>query len=133
MRSKPIWRGLYESIHDIFFPQKLPPLDLTSTPIPVPDRLAVKPNPWAIGISTTVNVGILLLVICFVGRQIFNRIMKPLGATNIDVSDILKGPQMAVPAGGGGGGGSHDIVDPMKGKLPPRMKDPITPPMVPTA
>ena len=65
----------------------------------------------------------------FVGRQII-KTMKPLVATNVDVSDILKGPQMAAPAGGGGGGGSHDIVDPMKGKLPPRMKDSVTPPMV---
>jgi hypothetical protein len=36
----------------VFFPVKLPPLELTSTPIPVPDRMAVKANPWAIGIST---------------------------------------------------------------------------------
>jgi len=36
--EKPIWTGLYESIRDIFFPVKLPPLQLTSTPIPVPDR-----------------------------------------------------------------------------------------------
>ncbi len=51
--------------------------------------------------------------------------MKPaVNLTNVDVSDILKAPKMATPAGGGGGGGSHDIVDPMKGKLPPRMKDP---------
>src|ERR1700676_5816330 len=31
--EKPIWTGLYESIHDLFFPPKLPPLELTSTPI----------------------------------------------------------------------------------------------------
>ena len=58
--EKPIWVGLWESIRDVFFPVKLPPLQLTSTPIPVPDRMAVKPNPWAIGISTTFNVAILL-------------------------------------------------------------------------
>jgi len=40
--EKPIWTGLYESIRDVFFPVKLPPLELTSTPIPVPDRMAVK-------------------------------------------------------------------------------------------
>jgi periplasmic protein TonB len=34
--EKPIWRGLYESMHDRFFPVHLPPLELTSTPIPVP-------------------------------------------------------------------------------------------------
>ena len=48
--EKPIWKDLYENIHDVFFPPKLPPLVLTSTPIPVPDRMAVKANPWAIGI-----------------------------------------------------------------------------------
>jgi periplasmic protein TonB len=125
----PIWRGLYENIHDIFFPKKLPPLELTSTPIPVPDRMAVKANPLAIGISTSVNVAILLVLLFLVGKKIIEKV-HPQVLANIDVSDILKGPQMAAPAGGGGGGGSHDIVDPMKGKLPPRMKDPITPPMV---
>jgi periplasmic protein TonB len=127
--EKPIWKDLYDNIHDVFFPQKLPPLELTSTPIPVPDRLAVKPNPWAIGIATSVNVGILLVLLFFVGRQIVKAIQKPT-LTNVDVSDLLKAPHMSVPAGGGGGGGSHDIVDPMKGKLPPRMKDPIVPPEV---
>ncbi len=47
--EKPIWRGLYENIHDVFFPKKLPPLELTSTPIPVPDRMAVKANPGQLG------------------------------------------------------------------------------------
>ncbi len=129
--EKPIWAGLYESIHDVFFPPKLPPLELTSTPIPVPDRMKVKANPVAIGISTSINVAILLVVLFFVGKKIIDTVKKPLVATNVDVSDMLKAPKLAVSAGGGGGGGSHDIVDPMKGKLPPRMKDPIVPPMVP--
>ena len=129
--EKPIWKQLYESIHDVFFPPKLPPLVLTSTPIPVPDRMAVKANPWAIGTSSIVNLGLLALAI-WAGIKIFHPLMKQQASvTNVDVSDILKAPLKAAPAGGGGGGGSHDIVDPMKGKLPPRMKDPITPPMVP--
>ena len=66
--EKPVWVGLWESIRDVFFPVKLPPLELTSQPIPVPDRMAVKPNPWAIGISTTLNVTILLRILFFVGR-----------------------------------------------------------------
>jgi TonB family protein len=128
--EKPIWKQLYENVHDVFFPPKLPPLVLTSTPIPVPDRMAVKSNPWAIGTSSFVNLAILAVVI-WLGINFIRPVVKPTTATNIDVSDILKAPKMAAPAGGGGGGGSHDIVDPMKGKLPPRMKDPITPPMVP--
>jgi TonB family protein len=129
--EKPIWKDLYENIHDVFFPAKLPPLVLTSTPIPVPDRMAVKANPWAVGTASFINLAILALVI-WLGITFIRPVVKPaVTLTNVDVSDILKAPKMATPAGGGGGGGSHDIVDPMKGKLPPRMKDPITPPMVP--
>src|ERR1700733_10897119 len=75
--EKPVWTTLYENIRDVFFPVKLPPLQLTSTPIPVPDRMAVKANPWAIGISTGVNAAILAVVLFFVGRQIIKQINKP--------------------------------------------------------
>ncbi len=130
--EKPVWQTLYENIRDVFFPVKLPPLQLTSTPIPVPDRMAVKANPWAIGISTTFNVAILAFVIWLGIKAVVNIVKPPVQATNVDVGTFdLKAPKAGVAAGGGGGGGSHDIVDPIKGKLPPRMKDPITPPMVP--
>ena len=130
--EKPVWTTLYENIRDFFFPVKLPPLELTSKPIPVPDRMAVKANPWAIGISTTLNLAILCCVALFRWAGRSQTVKPPLQATNIDVGTFdLKAPKAGVAAGGGGGGGSHDIVDPIKGKLPPRMKDPITPPMTP--
>jgi len=129
--EKPIWVGLYESIRDVFFPPKLPPLQLTSTPIPVPDRMAVKRNPWAIGISTTVNVAILLVALFFMGKKIVETVAPQLIATNVDVGDF-KAPVAANRAGGGGGGGDHSIVDPSKGKLPKIEKEPITPPQVQT-
>ena len=129
--EKSIFRGLYESIRDVFFPVKLPPLELTSTPIPVPDRMAVKRNPWAVGISTTFNIGILLLVLFFLGRKIIQTV-KPADITPIDVGDFkLQGPQKANSAGGGGGGGSNDPIPPEKGKLPKLEAKPITPPQVP--
>jgi TonB family protein len=129
--EKPIWTGLYESIRDVFFPVKLPPLQLTSTPIPVPDRMAVKPNPWAIGIATGVNVAILLLMLFVLGRTIIKAVTKPKEvATDVNLTDF-KAPKADSMAGGGGGGGSHDIVDPIKGHLPKIEKDPIVPPMVP--
>ena len=129
--EKPIWTGLYESIRDVFFPVKLPPLVLTSKPIPVPDRMAVKPNPWAIGISSSVNLLILLALLFFGVRKIIEATQKP-QVTPIDITDFdVKAPKADSAAGGGGGGGAHDIVDPIKGHLPPRIKDPITPPQIP--
>ena len=128
--EKGTFAGLYESLIEIFFPKKLPPLELTSTPIPVPDRMAVKPNPWAIGISTTVNFLILVIVLFFVGKKIIDTVApNKLTATNIDVGDF-KAPDAANKAGGGGGGGDHSIVDPTKGKLPKIEKDPVVPPQV---
>ena len=123
----PIWVGLWRSIRDVFFPVKLPPLQLTSTPIPVPDRMAVKPNPWAIGISTTVNVTILLILLFFVGRKIVQAVDPNLLATNIDVGDYDAAKAMN-KAGGGGGGGDRSIIDPNKGKLPKIEKVPLAPP-----
>lgn len=131
--EKPIWAGLYESIQDVFFPPKLPPLQLTSTPIPVPDRMKVKANPWAIGIATGVNLVILALVLYFGARILINKINQPpTQAVNVDVGDYKfqgpKGPQ----AGGGGGGGDHSLIDPTKGRLPKKAPDPIVQPQVQT-
>jgi periplasmic protein TonB len=126
-KEKPLWVDLWESVRDVFFPVKLPPLELTSTPIPVPDRMAVKPNPWAIGISSTVNLMILLVVLFFVGKKIVETVKPNLLATNIDVGDY-NAPKSDIKAGGGGGGGDRSPMDANKGKLPKLEKDPITPP-----
>lgn len=130
--EKPIWTGLWESIQDVFFPKKLPPLELTSKPIPVADPMAVKTNPWAVGTATVVNGGILALVLFFGARAVIKQITAPKQVTPIDVGNFdLSAPKMTQQAGGGGGGGSHDIVDPIKGKLPKLDKAPVVPPMVP--
>src|SRR5271165_882124 len=113
--EKPIWTGLYESIRDVFFPPKLPPLELTSTPIPVPDRMAVKPNPWAIGISTTINLTILLIVLFFVGKKVIETVKQQSLNVNIDISDY-NAPKSDTKAGGGGGGGDRSPIDANKGK-----------------
>ncbi|MGA2651782.1 MAG: energy transducer TonB [Terracidiphilus sp.] len=119
--EKPIWADLYESIRDVFFPVKLPPLELTSTPIPVPDRMAVKPNPWAIGISTGVNGAILLVLLIFVGRAVVNAVIKPKeNVTTVDVPTKFIAPKQDVQAGGGGG--SPDKMDASKGRVPPRVE-----------
>jgi periplasmic protein TonB len=130
--EKPLWKELYDNVRDLFFPPKLPPLELTSTPIAVPDRMAVKTNPWAVGTAAVVNGLILLIVLVLGARKIYQEIKKPqvTGMTNIDISDF-KAPKAANKAGGGGGGGSHDLVDPLKGHLPKIDPHPQAPPMIP--
>ncbi len=130
VKEKPIWANLYESIRDIFFPPHLPPLQLTSKPIPVPDRLKVKANPWAIGIATVVNVSILALVIFLGVRKIIEVQQQQLHATDIDVG-TFKAPHADTLAGGGGGGGDRSIIDADKGHLPKIQKNPVVAPQVP--
>ena len=131
--EKPIWTGLYESIRDVFFPVKLPPLELTSQPIPVPDRMAVKPNPWAIGIAGTINLLILAALLFFGVRKIIEVSKGQTSATPIDISSWQpKAPKGSDSNGGGGGGGEHSIVDPIKGRTPKIEKTPIAPPQVET-
>jgi periplasmic protein TonB len=126
-QEKPIWVELWESIRDVFFPVKLPPLELTSKPIPVPDRMAVKANPWAIGISSTVNILILLIVLFVIGKKVIETVKPNLLGMNIDVGDY-NAPKAQNKAGGGGGGGDRNPVEANKGKLPQIQKDPATPP-----
>ncbi|MGB0065723.1 MAG: energy transducer TonB [Terracidiphilus sp.] len=125
--ERPIWAVLWESVKDVFFPVKLPPLELTSQPIPVPDRMAVKPNPWAIGISSAVNGTILLLLLFFVGKKVIETVRPQLLGTNIDISDY-NAPKSPIKAGGGGGGGDRSFIEANKGKLPQKSPDPVLPP-----
>jgi TonB family protein len=125
--EKSVWAGLLDSIRDVFFPVKLPPLELTSQPVPVPDRMAVKASPLAWGIATTINVAILLLLLFFVGKKVIETVKPNLMATNIDVGDY-NAPKADKLNGGGGGGGDRSPIEANKGKLPVKADQPLTPP-----
>jgi len=131
LEERPIWSGLYEGVRDALFPPKLPPLELTSTPIPVVDRMAAKTNPWAVGTSTMVNVGILAIVICLGLKAAVNHLQNPDAAGHIDLSD-WKLPILANEQAnhGGGGGGANELTDPIQGRTPKVEMNPITPPQV---
>jgi protein TonB len=128
VEQQPIWIDLYENLRDVFFPLKLPPLELTSTPIPVPDRMAVKRNPLAVGISTTLN-GLFLAFLLLAGvKAIVDQKKPPVVLTPIDLTDF-KAPKAAVAAGGGGGSPDKVVVE--KGKIPLRVQPIVTPKMEP--
>jgi protein TonB len=127
VEDTPLLLDLYEGIRDIFFPPQLPPLELTSTPIPVPDRMAVKRNPWALGISVTFNGSLVALALLIGVKTYINTVKPKLQVTPIDVSEF-KAPKSAIDAGGGGG--SPDKIEAIKGRIPPREKAPDPTPKV---
>jgi TonB family protein len=131
--EKSVFADLFENVHDLFFPVKLPPLELTSTPIPVPDRMAVKRSPAAIAISAGVNLGILALLL-FAFRNQIGKALPGLNLTNIDANISAWKPvtPKSGKIGGGGGGGSHDIAPPVKGHLPQIEPKPLLQPQAQT-
>lgn len=131
-QEPPLWTGLYENIRDLFFPQRLPPLELTSTPIPIFDRMAVRTNPWAVGTSTMVNGAIVALLLWMGLRTVTSNHPVPQIPPHSHLSDLsLLVPRFSNASSGGPGGGLNDPVDPIKGRLPKFEQTPLTPPQVP--
>jgi TonB family protein len=125
VEDKSIFVDLYEALRDVLFPPKLPPLELTSTPLPVPDPMAVKRNPWAVGLSTLLNGGIIAILLFTVVKPMIDK--KPVVAvTPIDLTEPkLEGPK--------GGGGTPDKAPPVQGKAPPKIQTPqVTPQLLET-
>ena len=123
-----VWESLVGNLRDVFRPAKLPPLELTSTPVAVADPFAVKRNPLSSGLAI-LFYGLLVLLL-FLLPKAKPPIEKKLAIVPLDVSAYLPKAPSPKPAGGGGGGGAHEIVPPTKGKLPEFAKTQVTPPQV---
>ena len=121
VEDKNIFAELYETLRDVFFPPKLPPLELTSKPIPVPDPMAVKRNPLAVAASAVLNGGIIAILLITVVKPFIEQKKPVVTQTPIDLTDPkIEGPH--------GGGGSPDKAPPVQGRIPPKMQMPdVTP------
>jgi len=132
--DQPLWKSLFQNLEEFFFPKKLPPLVLTSKPVPVRDIWGFynykKSGAWG---TTVVHV---LALAAIIGGTIWARRMvheitqaqqvMPL----ISPDDIPTLPPSKSLAGGGGGGGDRDKLAASKGKLPRFAMEQFTPPAV---
>jgi protein TonB len=113
----------------VFFPKKLPPLVLESTPIPVVDRMAVKRDPTSAIISTVINVAIIALLLWYAAQKV--GIIAPKSQTTIATLDAPppKAPPKAAVMGGGGGQKGPTPVS--KGNPPKFSPEQLNPPKAP--
>ncbi len=126
LKEKGVFADLYENLLDLFFPPHLPPLELTSTPIPVEDKMAVKRNPVSVAISTVFNV-LLLVLIVWVGKAF---ISPPPVTTVVPLdldADTVAELNMKNANHGGGGGGEHNKIEAEIGKTPKADLHPLAP------
>lgn len=124
---------LTANLRDALFPQKLPPLHLTSRPVAVSDPLAVRRGP-ASSILAFMMHATAIAAVLWVTMNLHTTHVKQVQAHVI--TPIFFKPYIppTIPApkamGGGGGGGAHHIVEPVKGKLPPMVKQPVIAPQI---
>lgn len=128
--------GFWRNIHDAIFPPKLPPLQVTSKPVDVPEIWSKNTQftrVQALSIAFHVLVIVLLIV------PLLPEILSPptTKASNVNVTPLdLTSPYLpklapaAKRAGGGGGGGEHAVLAASRGKAPKFDWTQITPPMV---
>lgn len=128
-----LWSSLKSNLKDVFFPEKLPPLKLTSRPVKVRDiwgeynykKRSTAGTLFVHGAALAGIIGFSIL-----GHKVVQEVQRPtvdIVAPNISAyQPVLKPQEM----GGGGGGGDLDKLETPKGKLPVVAKEQFTPPAV---
>jgi TonB family protein len=123
---------LFGNLRDAFFPEELPPLELTSQPVPVADPLAVRRGKASTILSFLLHAGMIYGIV-WLALQARKQIVAPQHAkiTPIEFRPFIPVTEPTPkPMGGGGGGGMHQVVEPSKGRLPRIAKTQVVPPQI---
>jgi TonB family protein len=125
----PWFVSLYQNLHDLIRPEKLPPLEITSKPVAVKSiwgLYAMKPRSFGTS-GSIVGVVIFLLLFTFSNKAIQQKIASKLDLIDPNIEPYKPAPKKA---GGGGGGGAKEIAPVTKGQAPKPALKQFTPPMI---
>jgi protein TonB len=129
IKEEGVFTSLVSSFRDVFFPEKLPPLVLESTPIAVPDLMATKMSPKSVGLSVAFYAVVIFLIALLIRNHV-NLAPKVIQTTLVN----LNAPPPPIPPAAekmGGGGGAHEVAPVTKGNLPKFDTKQIVPPKAP--
>ena len=129
---EPGYRVFWRNLRDLISPPKLPPLKLTSKPVPVRSLWARREKfGTAQGISMALHAAILLLIIVPIFHHMVQQQTVSANIGVVEISPYLsKLPAGKDKAGGGGGGGQHQVQPPSRGKIPKFAMTRLTPPLI---
>src|SRR3954469_1328968 len=131
--DEPLWRSLARQVHDRLYPEKLPPLQLTSRPVKVKDIWGEYnyKKKGALG-TTLVHAAVIgaLIFVSIAGKKVVQKVQEQhVTLVAPDLSQLLPmSTKKNDTIGGGGGGGDRDKLVAPKGKLPKLAMEQITPP-----
>src|SRR6516225_3454211 len=126
----PRFRSLYGNLKELLRPPKLPVLEVTSRPVPVPDiwgQYSPQKKCWGMSLSSQIIL-VLLLFSGFSSRIVQQKVAAvPLIAPDI-APYVPEIPQKQRKVTGGGGGGDRSPLPASKGRLPkPSLRQFTTP------
>ncbi len=129
--EEPFYKSLFRSIKEIIHPPKLPPLEITSKPVPVKDIWGLyggQKRQAGVG-SVVIHVtAIALLLFLGTNKAVQKAVKEQFTLIAPDLSPYKPTPKKD-PMGGGGGGGDRSPTPPSKGKLPRLADKQFVPPM----
>jgi protein TonB len=129
LKEEGVFASLISGFRDAFFPEKLPPLVLESTPIFVPDRMATRMSRSSVAYSLGFYALLFLLLAWLIAHHV--ELTAPVKHQIVDTLDPIKVPVPPATQRIGGGGGAHDNAPVDKGHLPKLAQQQILPPKAP--
>jgi len=128
--DEPWFLHFFTNIKELINPPKLPPLELTSKPVPIEELKMYGGNETKAGISSLlIHIGVVVLLV-FIGslKSVQNVVKEQVTLIAPNLSEYLA-PKKDISKGGGGGGVKAPL-DASKGKLPKIAPKQFTPPKV---
>jgi protein TonB len=127
----PWWTSLYQNIHDVIKPEKLPPLMITSRPVAVKSIWGLyDKDPKSRYISVAIHVAAFtLLMVGFTSKTVQKKLTETVDLIDPNIKPYIA-PAQKKAAGGGGGGGAREILPVSKGQAPKPSLKQFTPPMI---
>lgn len=122
---------IFQNIKDLISPPKLPPLELTSKPVPIEEIKIYAGNESRAGVaSLLIHVGAVALLLFVASlKPVQDLVKQQVTALEVDLRPYLS-QQKKQASSGGGGGGARQPLDASKGKLPKPAPRQFTPPRV---
>jgi TonB family protein len=125
--------SLVSNVRDALFPEKLPPLKLTSRPVAVRDIWEKKDPKKSASASLMVHVaiiGALIAASIYGGKVVTQAKKETVTLVAPSISDYLPMTKPGPTMGGGGGGGDRAKIEAPKGHTPKQDLNQIVPPAI---
>jgi periplasmic protein TonB len=130
--EEPFFRSLFRNVKEFINPPKLPPLEVTSKPVPVKEIWGFYggQEKRAGVTSVAIHVGVVALLLIIGTNKTVQKVIKE--NISLIAPDIApyKAPVKKAEMGGGGGGGDRSPTPVSKGKLPKLSTKQFVPPMI---